>query len=69
MPFFEEYERAERAKALGAGGQNDTSGVCQFCGYAGDDILLGVCPDCALRLPSEDDELGPSYTDDTGYVS
>jgi hypothetical protein len=27
--------------------QNDLSGVCDWCGIASDDVLLGVCADCA----------------------
>jgi len=26
--------------------QNDTAGVCDWCGIASDDVLLGVCSDC-----------------------
>jgi hypothetical protein len=26
--------------------QNDTAGVCDWCGIASDDVLLGVCADC-----------------------
>jgi hypothetical protein len=26
--------------------QNDTAGVCDWCGVASDDVLLGVCADC-----------------------
>jgi hypothetical protein len=26
--------------------QNETAGVCDWCGIASDDVLLGVCPDC-----------------------
>ena len=26
--------------------QNDTTGVCAYCGIAGSNVLLGVCADC-----------------------
>jgi len=26
--------------------QNETAGVCDWCGIASDDVLLGVCTDC-----------------------
>lgn len=45
--FFEEFAEQERVAALGTGSQDDTSGVCQFCGLAGDDIIIAVCPECA----------------------
>lgn len=56
MDFWDEYvewgapspaAKAEREGALPASSQDDTSGVCDFCGYAGDNVLLGVCADCA----------------------
>jgi hypothetical protein len=26
---------------------NDTAGLCEFCGWVADDVLLGVCANCA----------------------
>lgn len=46
MGFFEEYEATERQAVAGSGSQNDTTGVCAFCGLASDDVLIGVCADC-----------------------
>jgi hypothetical protein len=46
MSFWNEYEASCQADALERGGQNDTAGVCAFCGTASDDVLLGVCGEC-----------------------
>lgn len=55
MSFWDEYEDAPASSqrppvakaAERASSQNDTSGVCDYCGFAGDDVLIGVCADCA----------------------
>lgn len=47
MSFWDEVAERERDDALREGGQNDTAGVCAFCGTASDDVLLGVCAECA----------------------
>jgi len=47
--FWDSYEPARREGTAPAAPsrQNDTSGVCDLCGFAGDDVLLGVCASCA----------------------
>lgn len=47
LGFWQEYEASRHAATLTEGGQGDTAGVCAFCGLAGDDVLIGVCGDCA----------------------
>lgn len=54
MSFWDEYQEwpptrptAERVEVEQVrSSQSDTFGVCEFCGFAGDDVLLGVCVDC-----------------------
>jgi hypothetical protein len=47
MSFFDEYETAEAREAPAPSSQGDATDVCAFCGWADDDVLLGVCADCA----------------------
>jgi hypothetical protein len=51
MPgFFDTFEQKPRPQAQRAprpSSQNVTAGVCELCGFASDDVLLGVCADCA----------------------
>lgn len=47
MSFWNEYTQRRRAEEPGSGSQGDTAGVCGFCGLASDDVLIGVCADCA----------------------
>lgn len=49
MTFWDEHAERSRKEALEMGGQNDTAGVCAFCALASDDVLLGVCAECAPR--------------------
>jgi hypothetical protein len=47
MPgFFDTFEQKPQPQARPSS-QNVTVGVCDFCGFASDDVLLGVCADCA----------------------
>lgn len=50
--FWERHETAEAKRADAETrrrwpGLNDTTGVCAFCGFVDDDVLLGVCAECA----------------------
>jgi hypothetical protein len=48
MGFFDEHYVPDSEPEPEPGRpQNDTSGQCAFCGVASDDVLLGVCADCA----------------------
>lgn len=39
-------QRASTEESMARCSQNDLSGVCDWCGIASDDVLLGVCADC-----------------------
>ena len=53
MSFWEQYKEwtgPAKAKPIveeKPSAQNVTTGVCDFCHLAGDDVLIGVCADCA----------------------
>jgi hypothetical protein len=45
--FFDHYEPTPPTPPAAAPSrQGDTWDVCEFCGFASDDVLLGVCVDC-----------------------
>ena len=51
-PYLREGSSARIAKGALAGAarrtaQNDLRGVCELCGFASDDVLLGICAECA----------------------
>lgn len=49
MGFFDTYKEepgGTQSADAAPSRQGDTSGVCDFCGFASDDVLLGVCAGC-----------------------
>lgn len=59
MSFWDEHDRAEDARRAeeqrerdAASKQNKTWGVCALCRLASDDVLIGVCADCAPKEPT-----------------